>query len=65
MQLHKGTASRGANAQALSGEMLIDPVLIERSQHYSFNRRVKALGAQSACFARNTLQHAAASYGDR
>jgi 7-keto-8-aminopelargonate synthetase-like enzyme len=51
--------------KALSGEMLADPVvLIDRRQHHSFKRRVKALGAQSTRFARNSLQHIAATYGE-
>jgi hypothetical protein len=38
---------RGAQMpEALSGEMLADPVvLIDSWQHHSFNRRVKARGA--------------------
>jgi len=51
--------------KALSGEILADPVvLIDRRQHYSFNRRVKARGAQSACFERDSSQHIAASDSD-
>jgi hypothetical protein len=51
--------------KALSGEILADPVvLIDRRQHYSFNRRVKARGAQSAGFWRNSSQHTGASDSD-
>jgi hypothetical protein len=51
--------------KALSGEMLADPiVLTDKGKHHSFDRRVKALGAQSTCSERNSLRHAAASYGE-
>jgi hypothetical protein len=44
--------------KALSGEMLTEPVVLTgRPQHHSFNSRVKACGAQSARFRRNSLRH--------
>jgi hypothetical protein len=50
---------------ALSGEIPADPVvLIDKRQHYSFNRRVKAHGAQSAGFWRNSSQQTGASDSD-
>jgi hypothetical protein len=45
--------------------MLADPVvLIDRRQHHSFDRRVKARGAYSAGLWRNSSQHTAASDSD-